>query len=118
MTPEQLEWSRTRGELVSVIKALGFPEKLGSEIAKILGSPKAMRRMISYLYYVNISVYLLKLADIWGDPEALQLILCHIKKGKFLLVSLQKSFLILRLVIAPAVADVLLVFREIIADFL
>jgi len=53
MTPEQLEWSRTRDELVSVIKDLGFPEELGSEIAKILGSPKAMRRMISYLYYVK-----------------------------------------------------------------
>ncbi len=53
MTPEQLEWSRTRDELVSVIKDLGFQEELGSEIAKILGSPKAMRRMISYLYYVK-----------------------------------------------------------------
>ena len=53
MTSEQLEWSRTRDELVGVIKALGFPEELGSEIAKILGSPKAMRWMISYLYYVR-----------------------------------------------------------------
>ena len=53
MTPEQMEWSRTRDELVGVIKDLGFPEELGSEIAKILGSPKAMRRMISYLYYVK-----------------------------------------------------------------
>ncbi len=43
---EQLEWSRIRDELVSVIKALGFHEELGSEIVKILGSHKAMRRMI------------------------------------------------------------------------
>ena len=53
MTPEQMEWSSTRDELVGVIKNLGFPEELGSEIAKMLGSPKAMRRMISYLYYVK-----------------------------------------------------------------
>ena len=53
MTPEQMEWSRTRDELVRVIRDLGFPEELGSEIAKMLGSPKAMRRMISYLYYVK-----------------------------------------------------------------
>ncbi len=53
MTPEQMEWSRTRDELVGVIRDLGFPEELGSEIAKMLGSPKAMRRMISYLYYVK-----------------------------------------------------------------
>lgn len=53
MTPEQMEWSRTRDELVRVIRDLGFPEELGSEIAKMLGSPKAMRRMISYLYYVE-----------------------------------------------------------------
>ena len=32
---------------------LGFPEELGNEIAKMLGSPKAMRRMCSYLCYVK-----------------------------------------------------------------
>ena len=53
MTPEQMEWSRTRDELVVVIRDLRFPEELGSEIAKMLGSPKAMRRMISCLYYVK-----------------------------------------------------------------
>ena len=53
MTPEQMEWRRTRDELVGVIRNLGFPGELGSEIAKMLGSPKAMRRMISYLYYVK-----------------------------------------------------------------
>lgn len=47
MTPEQLEWSRTRDELVSAIKELGFQEELGAEIAKILGSSKAMRLFIA-----------------------------------------------------------------------
>lgn len=32
---------------------LGFPEKLGIQIAKQLGSPKAMNRMLGYLYNVK-----------------------------------------------------------------
>ncbi len=43
------EWSRTRDELVSIVVGLGFPAELGGQIAKQLGSPKAMRRMIGYL---------------------------------------------------------------------
>ena len=43
------EWSRTRDELVSIIVGLGFPAELGEQIAKPLGSPKAMQRMIGYL---------------------------------------------------------------------
>ena len=53
MTAEQKEWARTRDELVHSITELGFPEELGHEIAKNLGSPKAMRRMMSYLYNVK-----------------------------------------------------------------
>lgn len=47
------EWSRTRDELVRALVELGFPEELGNEIAKNLGSPKAMRRMTAYLGYVK-----------------------------------------------------------------
>lgn len=46
-------WARKKDELVSEIKQLGFSEELGAEIAKNLGSPKAMDRMISYLHYVK-----------------------------------------------------------------
>lgn len=46
-------WSRTRDDLVSAIEGLGFPGELGEAIAKHLGSPKAMERMISYLHYVK-----------------------------------------------------------------
>ena len=47
------EWTRKKDELISVIKILGFSEELGTEIARNLGSPKAMNRMISYLHHVK-----------------------------------------------------------------
>lgn len=47
------EWAKTATELVEAMKGLGFPEELGIEFAKQLGSPKAMRRMIAYLYNVK-----------------------------------------------------------------
>ena len=53
MTVDQREWARARDELVYSIKQLGFPEKLGNEVAKNLGSPKAMNRMNSYLCHVK-----------------------------------------------------------------
>ena len=46
-------WSRTRDDLVRAVECLGFPAELGEIIAKHLGSPKAMERMISYLDYVK-----------------------------------------------------------------
>ena len=46
MTDNQREWARTKDQL-------GFPEELGEQIAKQLGSPKAMNRMLSYLYNVK-----------------------------------------------------------------
>jgi hypothetical protein len=49
LTAEQRQWILARDELVSSVTALGFPEELGNEIAKNLGSPKAMHRMIVYL---------------------------------------------------------------------
>ena len=53
MTPEQIQWSKARDELVRVIKSLGFPAELGEAAASYLGSPKAIERMISYLHYVK-----------------------------------------------------------------
>ncbi len=53
MTPEQRLWSRTRDDLVQTIESLGFPAELGEAIARHLGSPRAMERMISYLRYVK-----------------------------------------------------------------
>ena len=53
MTDNHREWGRTKDQLVSAIKQLGFPEELGEQIANQLGSPKAMNRMMSYLYNVK-----------------------------------------------------------------
>ena len=47
------EWNRTRDRLVAETKKLGFREDLGYAVAKNLGSPKAMERMISYLVNVK-----------------------------------------------------------------
>ena len=55
MTTDKKEWARARDELVAAITDLGFPKELGDEIAKTLGSPKAMRRMNVYLYNVKPS---------------------------------------------------------------
>ena len=46
-------WTRTKNELVQSIVRLGFAAELGEAVAKHLGSPKAMERMISYLDYVK-----------------------------------------------------------------
>ena len=53
MTDNQREWMRTKEQLVSAVRELGFPEELGNQVAKQLGSPKAMNRMLSYLYNVK-----------------------------------------------------------------
>ena len=53
MIDNQVEWSIKRDELVYAIKQLGFPKELGEQIAKQLGSPKAMDRMLAYVYNVK-----------------------------------------------------------------
>ena len=53
MTDEQREWAYAKDKLIRSIKELGFPEELGLNIAKTLGSPKAMERMNAYLYNVQ-----------------------------------------------------------------
>ena len=53
LTEHQIEWVRTKEMLVEDIVGLGFPKELGEQVAKQLGSPKAMHRMMSYLYNVK-----------------------------------------------------------------
>lgn len=43
------EWIRAKQEMLNSLAELGYPPELGDEIAKNLGSPKAMWRMTSYL---------------------------------------------------------------------
>ena len=47
------EWVRTKDRLVQTMHRLGFREELALAVAKNLGSPKAMERMISYLVNVK-----------------------------------------------------------------
>ena len=53
MTMDQVLWTRTKDELVRSVERLGFPAQLGEAVAKHLGSPKAMERMIAYLENVK-----------------------------------------------------------------
>ena len=53
MTADQYEWLRAKDQVVDAVKQLGFLEELGVEMAKTLGSPQAMRRMMGYLYNVK-----------------------------------------------------------------
>lgn len=53
MTTNRELWVRTKDELVRSVERLGFPAELGVAVAKHLGSPKSMERMISYLDYVK-----------------------------------------------------------------
>ena len=49
MTEDQKKWVIAKGRMMDAMKVLGFPEALGDELVKNLGSPKAMDRMTSYL---------------------------------------------------------------------
>ncbi len=49
MEDSHSEWNEAKDELVETIIGLGFPKEFGLEIAKGLGSPKAIRRMTAYL---------------------------------------------------------------------
>lgn len=73
------EWDNARNNLVNSITSLGFPEELGDEIARQLGSPKAMERMRAYLYNVRptsvelvVDEMLAIMSDIerWRDKKA------------------------------------------------
>ena len=74
-------WSRTRDELVTAVTALGYPAELGHEIAKHIGSPKGMERVISYLNYVRPNkvemvvdemISIRSEIDAWRDKKASQ----------------------------------------------
>ena len=47
------EWTRKHDEVVRAVENLGFPGELGDQISRQLGSPKAMDRMLAYLYNVK-----------------------------------------------------------------
>ena len=53
MTEEQKTWQIAKNRMMDALTKLGFPEALGDQIVKNLGSPKAMDRMTSYLNNVK-----------------------------------------------------------------
>ena len=53
MTEDQKKWVIAKGRMMNAMKGLGFPEALGEELVKNLGSPKAMDRMLGYIYNVQ-----------------------------------------------------------------
>ena len=46
-------WTAARDELISVLSDLGYPAELGDAVAKHIGYPKGIERMISYLRQVR-----------------------------------------------------------------
>ena len=46
-------WTHARDRLISALTSLGYPAELGDMIAREIGSPKGIERMISYLNYVR-----------------------------------------------------------------
>ena len=49
MTPNHQIWAQSRDRLVDAVTALGFSAEMADLMAKQLGSPKAIDRMISYV---------------------------------------------------------------------
>ncbi len=49
MTPNQYLWSQARDRLVVAVTDIGFSAELAELMAKQLGSPKAIDRMVSYI---------------------------------------------------------------------
>ena len=49
MTPNQYLWAQARDRLVATVTGIGFSAELAELMAKQLGSPKAIDRMVSYI---------------------------------------------------------------------
>ena len=49
MTPNQYLWAQARDRLVAAVTGVGFSAELAELMARQLGSPKAIDRMVSYI---------------------------------------------------------------------
>ena len=49
MTPNQYLWAQARDRLVAAVTGIGFSTELAELMARQLGSPKAIDRMVSYI---------------------------------------------------------------------
>ena len=50
MTPNQYLWTQARDRLVAAVTGIGFSAELAELMARQLGSPKAIDRMVSYIH--------------------------------------------------------------------
>lgn len=50
MAIDRKSWAQARARLTSAVISLGYPRELADLLARQLGSPRAMDRMVSYLY--------------------------------------------------------------------
>ena len=72
-TPNQRMWAQARDRLAGTIKSLGFPEEFADLLAKQLGSPKAIDRMMDWLYHVrprSVEMVVDEMLAICSDIEA------------------------------------------------
>lgn len=70
---DRSEWKESRDRLVEAVTQLEFPKELGEEMAKNLGSPKAIDRMTTYLHYVkpkSVEVMVDEMIAICSEIEA------------------------------------------------
>lgn len=73
MTPYQQQWAQARDRLAAALSQAGFPAALADVMAKQLGSPKAMDRMISYLrhgYAKSVEMLADEMLAICDDAQA------------------------------------------------
>ncbi len=49
MDEHRAEWTSAKDDLVEAVMHLGFPAELGEDLARGLGSPKAIRRLTRYV---------------------------------------------------------------------
>ena len=75
------EWGESEKALAGMVLELGFPEELGYELARILGSPKAIDRLTAYLHYtgpqkvemiVDEALAIRSEIDAWKEKKAAQ----------------------------------------------
>ena len=67
---EQRNWIIAKKRMMDALTRLGFPEALGDQIVRNLGSPKAMERMTSYLNNVKpkkAELVVDEMLAIWSD---------------------------------------------------
>ena len=53
MTPNQYLWTQAQDRLVAAVTGIGFSAELAELMAKQLGSPKAIDRMVSYIHQAH-----------------------------------------------------------------